>query len=89
MASKEKKMEATPEEQLKEMEAIVEKQEAKKDAKVSKEFDEAAKVEEGRTFKRESREERFAREAQDKLDNWVPKTEMGRMVRAGKIKTID
>lgn len=46
-------------------------------------------VEEKKPWKRESREERFAREAQEKLDNWVPKTQLGRDVRAGKIKNID
>ncbi len=80
----------TPEKQLKEMETIVEAKEKAQADKASKEFDEKAKVTEGRgEWKRESREERFAREAQTKLDNWVPKTELGRAVRAGKIKNID
>ena len=87
MAEEEQKMH---EKQLKEMEKVEEAQEAKKDEAVSKEFDEKAKVEEGRVENvRMSREERFAKEAQEKLDAWIPKTEMGRMVRAGKIKTID
>lgn len=82
--------ETTPEEQLKEMEAVVEAKEKKEDEKVSKEFDEKAKVNEGRgEWKRESREERFAREAQIKLDNWVPRTDLGRAVRVGKITNID
>lgn len=78
------------EENLKEMEKIVEDKDKKKDEKISKEFDEEAKAEEGRVDrKRESREDRFAREEQEKLDNWVPKTMLGREVRAGKIKSID
>ena len=82
--------EIAPEEQLKEMAAIVETKEKKEEEKVSKEFDEKAKTEEGRgEWKRETREERFAREAQTKLDNWVPKTELGKAVRAGKIANID
>ena len=82
--------EVKPEEQLKEMEAIVEAKEKEKEDKISKEFDEKAKIDEGRVaFKRESREERFAREAQIKLDNWVPITELGKAVRAGKITNID
>lgn len=77
-------------EQLKEMEAIVEAKEEKKESEVSKEADEKFKKEEGRApFVRESREVRFAREAQEKLDAWVPKTELGKMVRAGKVKDID
>jgi len=82
--------EKTAEEQLKEMEAIVEGKEIQKEAKVSKEADVQFKAEEGRgEYRRESREERFEREAKQKLDNWVPKTQLGREVRAGKIKNID
>lgn len=82
--------EIAPEEQLKEMEAVVEAKEKVEEEKVSKEFDEKAKVAEGRgEWKRESREERFVREAQIKLDNWVPRTELGRAIRAGKIANID
>jgi len=84
----EKEMESK--EQLKEMTDAVEAKEKIADEKVSKEFNEKAKVEEGRgEYKRESREERFAREAQEKLDNWVPRTELGKAVRAGKVKNID
>ncbi len=82
--------EVSNEEQLKEMSEIVEVKEEAKEDKVSKEFDKTAKSQEGRgEYKRESREERFAREAQDKLDRWIPKTELGKAVRAGKIKDID
>lgn len=77
-------------EQLKEMAEVVETKEKAKDEKVSKEFDAKAKVTEGRgTYVRESREVRFAREAQEKLDNWVPRTELGKAVRAGKVANID
>ncbi|MBT3397464.1 30S ribosomal protein S5 [archaeon] len=72
------------------MAEVVDAKEAKKDAEVSKEADKNFKANErGRPeYKRESREERFAREAQEKLDNWVPRTELGKAVRAGKIKNI-
>jgi small subunit ribosomal protein S5 len=81
----------TAEEQLKEMETVVEAKEKAADEKVSAEFNkEATAQERGKgEWKRESREERFAREAQEKLDNWVPRTELGKAVRAGKIKNID
>ena len=81
------------EKQLKEMEKEVEDKEKIVDAKVSKEFDAKAKVEERRggrgDFQRESREERFAREDKEKLDSWVPRTQLGKDVRAGKVKDID
>jgi small subunit ribosomal protein S5 len=87
---KEMAKEIDPKKQLKEMTEIVEAKEKKEDEKVSKEFDEAAKATEGRgERRRETREERFAREAQEKLDNWVPRTELGRDVRNGKVKNID
>jgi small subunit ribosomal protein S5 len=77
-------------EQLKEMAEVVEAKEKKEEEKVTKEFDAKAKVDEGRgEWKRESREERFAREAQEKLDNWVPRTQLGKDVRAGKVKNIE
>ena len=90
-------VEPTPEEQLKEMEKIVEEKERKENEEVSKQADEAFKIEEGRADsevaridpKEAARQERFAREEQKKLDNWVPKTELGKEVRAGKIKDID
>ena len=77
-------------EQLKEMTDVVEAKEKIEDEKVSKEADQKFKATEGRgEWKRESREERFAREDKEKLDNWVPKTELGKAVRAGKVKNID
>ena len=91
-----KKIEIAPEEQLKEMEAVVEEKEKKKDEKVSKEFDAKAKVEERRggyggrnNGPRESFEDKIAREQKEKLERWVPKTELGRAVRAGKVNNID
>jgi len=91
MAEKIMEKEISPEKQLKEMETMVEAKEKAVDDKVSKEFDATAKAtEKGRgEWKRESREDRFAREDKEKLDNWVPKTELGRAVRAGKVKNID
>ena len=89
-AEKVMEKELTGEEQLKEMAAVVETKEKAADDKVTKEFDAKAKTDEGRgTYVRESREARFAREAQQKLDDWVPKTQLGKDVRAGKIKNID
>ncbi|MAH49461.1 30S ribosomal protein S5 [Candidatus Pacearchaeota archaeon] len=75
------------------MSGKVEEKEKKADAEVTKEFVAGEKREQagrgGRgNFQRESREERFAREAKEKLDAWVPKTQLGRDVRSGKIKTI-
>jgi len=90
--------ELTPEEQLEEMEKIVEEAEEREDEEVSKLADEAFREEEGRGEKSDvsrvdpaeaARQERFAREEREKLDNWVPKTKLGRSVRAGKIKNID
>ncbi|MFH1237816.1 MAG: 30S ribosomal protein S5 [archaeon] len=90
IAEREMETELTPEEQLKEMDEEVEVVEKVKDDKVSKEADESFKVEEGRgKFKREDWKDRSAREALEKLDNWVPKTQLGKDVRAGKIKNID
>ncbi|MFA4960530.1 MAG: 30S ribosomal protein S5 [Candidatus Pacearchaeota archaeon] len=91
---KRKKMEdaeivENPEEQLKEMEEIVEEKEHAEDEKISKIADEKFKLEERKIPGREGREERFAREAKEKLDLWVPKTQLGREVRGGKIANID
>lgn len=86
----EKEIVKTPEEQLAEMSEKVEDAEKREDDKVSKEADAQFKIEEGRDLSPlQRREQRFAREKQEKLDNWVPKTELGRLVRAGKIKNID
>jgi small subunit ribosomal protein S5 len=75
---------------LEEMNKVVEEKEEREAADVSKQADEQFKKEEGRTpYVRESREARFAREEKEKLDAWVPKTELGKEVLAGKIKDID
>ena len=82
--------ELSPEEQLKKMTEKVEIVEKIKEDKVSKEADESFKVAEGRSkFKREDWKDRFAREAKEKLDNWIPRTQLGKDVRTGKIKDID
>jgi small subunit ribosomal protein S5 len=89
-APKEEEKEATPEENLKEMNKKVDESEKRADETVSKQADAQFKIEEGRDLTpQERREQRFAKEKQDKLDNWVPKTELGKLVRAGKIKDID
>jgi len=46
-------------------------------------------VKEERDFRRESLEERNRREAEERLERWVPKTELGKEVRAGKIKSLE
>ena len=80
--------ETEAEEQLKEMNEVIEAQEKKKDEEISKKAAEEFKVEEeGR--RNETREERFAREEREKLDAWIPKTELGKKVKAGKYKNID
>jgi small subunit ribosomal protein S5 len=89
---KDVKEEPRPEEHLKEMEQAVEVKEKEKEEKVAKEFDEKAKAEEGRAEgprKRETFEEKIAREQKEKLERWVPKTELGRKVRAGVVTDID
>jgi small subunit ribosomal protein S5 len=80
----------TDEAQLTEMTEVVEAKEKVAEKKVSKAADERFKKAEGRgEYKRESRGDRFAREALEKLDAWIPKTQLGRDVRAGKVKNID
>lgn len=77
--------EMTPEQAAEEMAKIVE---AKEQAKEEKEKAEAVAAMERVDRRRESPEERYAREEKEKLDAWVPKTELGKEVRAGKIKNI-
>jgi len=90
LAEKAMEKELDAKEQLTEMTKAVDAKEKEKDEEVSKEADAKFKIDEGRgEWKRESREERFAREAQEKLDRWVPRTQLGKDVRAGKIKSID
>tara|TARA_Y100000310_G_scaffold216080_1_gene217067 strand:+ start:4011 stop:4898 length:888 start_codon:yes stop_codon:yes gene_type:complete len=95
---KEKKMEErteeikgkTDEEAFKEIKGKVEEKEKKAEEEITKEKVKEFKKEENRRgeYKRESREERFAREAKEKLDAWVPKTQLGKDVKSGKIKDI-
>ena len=85
-------IEETPEEQLKEMEEIVEAGEKKIEEEQTKEFIERTKNEDidlNKLSPEDARKERFAREEREKLERWVPKTELGREVRAGKYKNID
>ena len=89
---KEEVVEMTPEEQLNEMEGVVEAEEKKIEEEQTKEFIEATKNEDidlSRLSPEEARKERFAREEREKLERWVPKTELGKEVRAGKYKDID
>ena len=92
--SNKNKIEDEAKEQLKAMEAVVEEKEKKEEEKVSKEFDEKAKIEERKVgkdgkFPRESFEEKIARQEKEKLEKWIPKTELGRAVRAGSVTDID
>jgi small subunit ribosomal protein S5 len=73
------------EKQLEEMARIVEEKEKKKEELATKEIIEVLEEKD----RRETREERMVREEKEKLDNWVPKTELGREVKAGKIKKIE
>lgn len=67
---------------------VIELAEAKEKAKEDKERAATIADMERVDRRRESPEERYAREEKEKLDAWVPKTELGREVRAGKIKNI-
>ena len=86
---KQKKKEKTAQEYLKEMTDVVEEKEKKEEEIITEEAIKEFEAEERGEYKRETREERFAREEAEKLDKWVPKTDLGRRVRAGKIKNID
>jgi small subunit ribosomal protein S5 len=82
----------TPETQLKEMEAIVEEKEKKVEEEQTKVFIEATKhqdVDLSTLSREDARTERFAREEREKLERWVPKTQLGKEVLSGKIKDID
>ncbi|MFA5061464.1 MAG: 30S ribosomal protein S5 [Candidatus Pacearchaeota archaeon] len=75
--------------QIKEMEKIIDEKEKKEELEVSKRADEEFKKEEGRIPVNEKREERYEREAREKLELWIPKTQLGREVKTGKIKDIE
>jgi small subunit ribosomal protein S5 len=68
----------TPEEAAKEMEKIVDIKEAEEEEKL--------KIE---SIEREERKDRETVEKEQRIANWIPKTQLGRDVLAGKIKTID
>lgn len=86
----ENKKNISHEEQLKEMEKIIDDKEKKKDEEISRIADEEFKKEERKVNSPEQlRQDRFAKEEQEKIDNWVPKTQLGKDVRAGKIKDIN
>jgi len=74
------------EKQLESMSKIVEAREKRKEDDAT---EEAVKEMEKEERKRETREERFAREEREKLEAWVPKTQLGKDVKSGKIKDID
>ncbi len=91
---KEEIAEIGPEEQLDEMEEMVEEKERKEDERISRETDEQFKREEGRRIEKEltpqeKREARFEKEAHDKLEAWIPVTQLGKDVQLGKVKSID
>lgn len=83
-----KKMEekARHEKQLKDMADRVEEKEKKLEQEAT---EEAIKEMEQEERKPETREERYAREEREKLESWVPKTQLGKEVKSGKIKDID
>jgi small subunit ribosomal protein S5 len=78
--------EMTPEQAAQKMADLVEEKER---AKEEKERAESVANMDRVDRKRETPEERYAREEKEKLEAWVPKTELGREVRAGKIKNIE
>ncbi len=68
----------SPEEAAKEMEEIVEKKESEEEAKIKEEV-----------IEREERKDRETVEKEQRLERWVPKTQLGRDVLSGKLKSID
>lgn len=93
MADKQKIKETKEEKQIPEdSEGIVSPEEAI-EAQEKSERDEAKaeieKANERPVFKRMTREERDAEELKKSIENWVPKTELGRLVKNKKIKNID
>jgi small subunit ribosomal protein S5 len=68
----------TPEQAAIEMEKIVDKQE--------EELEEKIKIE---SIQREERKDRDTVEKEQRLANWIPKTQLGKEVLTGKIKSID
>lgn len=74
----EEKTEMSAEEAAKKMEEIVEIKEKELDEKGAKEF-----------VEREERKDRETREKEERISKWVPKTQLGKDIISGKIKTID
>ncbi len=72
----------TPEMHLKQLEQMTRK--SKREEKPTEQVVETEK----KSWKDESREERREREDKEKLESWVPKTELGKQVKSGKIKNI-
>lgn len=60
-------------------EAVIEKKAEKEEADIKKEFDEIKKA----------RDEADLERTRNRLDSWVPKTKIGKLVKDGKIKNID
>jgi small subunit ribosomal protein S5 len=85
----EKKEDEEMKNQLNEMEEVVEEKQRKLDEEVSKKADAEFKKAEGRIPLNEKKEERYEREAKEKLELWVPKTQLGWDVKRGKIKNIE
>ncbi len=78
--------EMTPEQASEEIAKIVEEKEKKIEEKEKVEVN--AKMERYER-RRESPAERYAREEKEKLESWVPKTQLGKDVKSGKIKDIN
>lgn len=78
MENKENVKELTAEEAAKEMEKIVEEKE--------KEVEEREKKE---TIEKEEKKDRETIEKEERLGRWIPKTQLGKDVLAGKLKNID
>jgi small subunit ribosomal protein S5 len=79
-------VELSPEEASKKMEEIVDAEEEKAEEKERKERAREMTREERM---RETPEDRAAREGRERLDSWVPKTQLGKDVQSGKVKDID
>ncbi len=73
-----KNKEFSPEEAAKEMERIVEEKENEAEEREKKEL-----------IEKEERKDRETVEKEERLARWIPKTQLGRDVLAGKIKSID
>ncbi len=79
------------EEQLEEMNGIVEEIEKNEYDDITNEAIKQFELEEmkGLTPEEKERKERFKKEEKEKLELWIPKTQLGKDVKAGKIKDIE